>query len=243
MGDTIPVNYSVDGGSVTGENAIMTALVYPDSTFRYTFTATTDMSAIKSYSFESYTGLAYDDTTSNDTLTSIVVVQGLTQIDLGSDTIVRALEWTLDAGPGYDSYLWQDNSTSQTFVADTTGWYRVTVTEGTKCENSDSLYLTMVVPDLGLDRIHSPVTACGLSASESLSLYVYNVGTDTLTASDTIPVTYRVNAGSFVDDTLFVGSEILPGDSILFTSTGTIDMSSAGTYTILVASLITVVPS
>jgi hypothetical protein len=130
VGDTVQVSYSVDGGSVAEEIAIMSELVYPDSVFEYTFSATTDMTAIQTYSVKSFTSLDYDDSALNDTTISSAEVFGLTQIDIGSDTIVRALEWTLDAGT-YDTYLWQDNSTGQTFVADTTGWYRVTVTDGT----------------------------------------------------------------------------------------------------------------
>ncbi|HEC42356.1 MAG TPA: T9SS type A sorting domain-containing protein [Bacteroides sp.] len=230
IGYEIPARYQVDGGTVVEETFYMTEKVEPDSSFTYTFATSVDLSAVKTYSFKAYTSLIYDETYNNDTLSTSFDVFGYTSIDLGPDTLVREYQYTIDPGSGYDSYLWQDGSTNQTLLIDTTGTYRVTVTEGSKCANSDSVVITIVVPDIALNNLSNPFDACGLSSSEKLEFYVVNSGTDTLLTSDTIPVSYQINSGSQVSDTLFVYSKTFPGDSILFSSAQTIDLSNSGIY-------------
>ena len=58
----------------------------------------------------------------------------------------------LDAGPGFTSYLWQDNSTGRYYSANNAGTYQVTVTDSRGCSGSDSVQLknydsTLFVPD------------------------------------------------------------------------------------------------
>ncbi|MFC2111732.1 T9SS type A sorting domain-containing protein [Bacteroidota bacterium] len=230
VGDSIPVRYSVDGGVLVEETAVASQLVFPGDTLEYTFTASIDMSALKSYDFVSFTDLPFDNNLGNDTLKSSVIVYGITSIDLGPDTVVRALSYTIDAGAAYNSYLWQDSSSNQTLLVDTTGVYKVTVTEGIKCENSDSLLVTIIVPDIAIQRLHNLNDACGLSATENLDLYVLNVGTDTLNTSDTIKISYQVNSGTLKHDALLVDRKVVPGDSILYSSSETVDLSGAGIY-------------
>jgi hypothetical protein len=230
IGDSIPVRYRTDGGTLIEEIAVLSQLVFPGDTFEYTFTASFDMSAVKSYDIVSFTDLPYDDTLSNDTLKTSVSVYGITTIDLGPDTIVRALNYTIDAGAGYDSYLWQDGSVNQTLLVDTSGEYRVTVKDGTKCENSDSLIVTIIIPDIAIERLNNPSDACGLSATENLDIYIINTGSDTLQPGDTLLLSYRVNSGIEIHDTLYVDIKVEPGDSVMFSSSETIDLSGSGTY-------------
>lgn len=76
-------------------------------------------------------------------------------INLGPDVdICAGSSATLDAGPGFSSYLWQDGSTNQTFSATTAGNYSVTVTNGNGCMNSDDINVTVnpnPTPNLGPD--------------------------------------------------------------------------------------------
>jgi len=234
IGDEITVGYILDFDPAVEEVAVLGEEVYPDSSFGYSFTTPADMSDIKSYSVLSYTALAYDDSTHNDSLLQTAEVYGITEIDLGPDTVVRALEYTIDPGAGYDSYQWQDGTEAQSLVIDTTGWYKVTVTQGTMCENSDSVHITLIIPDIGIDRISNPANACILSSTENLDVYVHNVGSDTLTANDTILVTYQINSGTVVNDTLFVDKKVFPGDSVLFTAAENVDLSVVGVYDFII---------
>ncbi len=48
---------------------------------------------------------------------------------------------TLDAGERFSSFLWQDQSTNQTFIANSPGWYSVTVTDLFGRTFEDSVYI------------------------------------------------------------------------------------------------------
>ncbi|MQY77963.1 MAG: T9SS type A sorting domain-containing protein [Bacteroidetes bacterium] len=232
--DEITVGYKVDSDPEVEEIFTLNDVLYPDSTVIYTFLTAVDMSDIQTYSIAAYTILTDDDTTYNDTTITNVEVYGYTAIDLGSNVVVRALDYTIDAGAGYDSYEWQDESTNQTLTVDTTGWYTVTVKQGTKCENSDSVHVTIIIPDIKIDKFYSPTNACGLSTTESLELYVKNVGSDTLFVNDTIAFIYQLNGGSTVYDTLFLDNQVLPGDSVLFAFTDKENMNATGSYSFVV---------
>lgn len=55
-----------------------------------------------------------------------------------NQTLCPGDEITLDAGPGYASYLWSTTATTQTIVASQPGTYTVTVTNAAGCQASDS---------------------------------------------------------------------------------------------------------
>ena len=66
-----------------------------------------------------------------------------TEMALGNDTtICKSEAFYIDPGPYY-SYLWQDGSTMQTILADTTGWYRCEVGNEWGCTAIDSMYITV----------------------------------------------------------------------------------------------------
>lgn len=229
-GDEVPVRYQLDSEAIIEELAVLTAEVLPDSSFEYTFTTASDMSVPRIYTVAAFTELPYDDDAANDEHSMSVEVYGYTPIDLGPDTVIRAFEHVLDAGAGYDSYLWQDGSGGQTLLIDTTGQYGVRVEQGGMCENSDSVQVTMLIPDITVERLYNPSDGCGFSDAEHVAFYVLNAGTDTLRTNDTVFVSYQLNGASMVYDTLFVDRLVVPGDSILFSSFSMVDVSALGSY-------------
>lgn len=234
VGDEVPVRYRIDTEPVVEEIAIMAAEVLPDSSFHYTFSTASDMSQVKTYTVTAFTGLDYDDDLLNDTYQTPVQAYGYTPIDMGPDTVIRAFNYTLDAGAGYDTYLWQDSSTNQTLLIDTTGQYWVRVKQGMMCENSDSVEVTLLIPDIGIQDLHNPTDGCEYTSSETVEFYLLNLGTDTLQVNDTVFIDYQVNGGSIEYDMLIVDRKVVPGDSILFSSAGTVDVSGTGTYQFIV---------
>lgn len=59
---------------------------------------------------------------------------------LGADTIINPGDTLiLDPGPGYNSYLWSDGSSSQTLMIDTSGIYWVEVTDTVGCSGRDTI--------------------------------------------------------------------------------------------------------
>lgn len=229
-GDQFTVAYQLDSDPAVEEILVLSDTLYPGDTLVYTFTTASDMSAVATYSLTAYTDLDYDADAGNDSFNTNVTVYGITPIDLGPPIVIRSTTYVIDAGSGYDSYLWNDNSTNQTLLVDSTGWYSVTVVQGTQCANTDSIHVTLVFPDIKIDEIYSPVSSCGLTSNEIVNLYIKNSGSDTLQVQDTLAFTLQLNAGAVQYDTLFVGSKIFPGDSVLFAFTDPFDLSSVGLY-------------
>jgi hypothetical protein len=65
-------------------------------------------------------------------------------VDLGPDvTIPEGDTLTLDAGPSFYAYLWNDGSTGQTLQVSVSGLYSVTVTDYNGCTNADTVAVTV----------------------------------------------------------------------------------------------------
>ena len=82
--------------------------------------------------------------TSNDTVNIISVYQN-PSIHLQKDTTVCHGS-VLDAGNGFINYLWQDGTTSQTYMVNYAGRYQVTVTDNHQCKGSDSVEIKQIIP-------------------------------------------------------------------------------------------------
>ncbi|MEZ5146385.1 MAG: hypothetical protein R2759_04700 [Bacteroidales bacterium] len=78
------------------------------------------------------------------------MIQTIVEADLGVDTasICIGENYTFDAGSGYQSYLWQNGSTGQTFTASQTGVYWCEVGIG-NCVDTDSAFLYVDDPTIG----------------------------------------------------------------------------------------------
>ncbi|MFC2100636.1 T9SS type A sorting domain-containing protein, partial [Bacteroidota bacterium] len=92
-----------------------------------------------------------------------VTVNPLPVINLGNDTIIGVNQTlTLDAGPGFTSYLWSTGDTTQTIIADSAGIgigagsFSVTVTDANACEGTDSIQITFVT-NPGIEEDQSAV--------------------------------------------------------------------------------------
>lgn len=87
----------------------------------------------------------------------IVVVRPQPTVDIGNDTSICAYEpYLLDAGEGFETYLWQNGDTTQTSEAFSTGYYWCQVTGEGGCPDTDSIFLTVnPVPNVnaGPDKV------------------------------------------------------------------------------------------
>jgi gliding motility-associated-like protein len=98
----------------------------------------------------------------------IIVAQSPIQVDLGNDTMLcSGNTLNLNAGAGYNTYLWQDGSTSQTFILSVSGMYYVTAANA--CGNySDSISVAFNASpsvSLGNDQILCAGTTITLSSA------------------------------------------------------------------------------
>jgi len=77
---------------------------------------------------------------------SDVTVNPLPEVSLGSDTTVcDTSNYILDAGAGFESYLWNDNTTDQTHEVTESGTYSVQVTDNNGCVGSASVDVTVTI--------------------------------------------------------------------------------------------------
>lgn len=79
--------------------------------------------------------------------------------------------------------------------------------------------------DAGLVEIVNPISGCGLSATETVSVNVVNDGAVNIS---NIPVFFEVNGVLSLSDT--ITATILPGDTLFYTFTGTVNLSAIGNY-------------
>ncbi|MCB9235166.1 MAG: gliding motility-associated C-terminal domain-containing protein [Bacteroidia bacterium] len=116
-------------------------------------------------------------------------LNALPVVNLGNDTaICTGASLTVDAGPGYAAYLWQDNSAGQTFTGSTAGQISVTVTDNNGCQGSDQLNLTLnalPVPNLGPDQTICPGLTATFNAGAGYAAYLWqnNSTAQTITTS------------------------------------------------------------
>lgn len=79
-------------------------------------------------------------------------------VDIKDTVICSADPVVLDAGPGFTSYAWQDNSSLQTFSAVTPGTYWVTVTSPEGCSVTDTVRVRD--PRTNTDLLGPDLTRC-----------------------------------------------------------------------------------
>jgi len=82
-----------------------------------------------------------------------------------------------------------------------------------------------VAVDLAIDSIVSPVSNCGLSSASNVTVSISNVG---LTGMSNFPVSFELNGGTAVTET--VTATILPGNSLNYTFTTTVNLQTVGSY-------------
>lgn len=147
-----------------------------------------------------------------DTLTIILYPQP--NVNIGSDINICAGDnIEIDAGSGFVSYLWQDNSTNETYWASETGPVSVVVTDNNGCTTSDAITVTSIpVEDINLGK---DTTVCTnepyiLDPNDTSpnNTYLWNTGetSNTLSVSNTNQYWIQVTnfAGCISSDTITV---------------------------------------
>jgi hypothetical protein len=157
------------------------------------------------------TGTDTNGCEANDEVT--VTVMPVPVFDIGPDTTTCANYGpvVLDAGAGFDAYLWNNNAVTQTISVSASGTYGVTVTGANGCTRSDAIVVT-VDPCLGIEE-------------QAIEMKLFpNPTSDLVTVQSTAagPITVRVMTVS--------GEELFSG------SNAVIDLSGlpSGTYVIQV---------
>jgi gliding motility-associated-like protein len=163
------------------------------------------------------------------------------QVNLGEDRqICEGETEILDAGEGFVSYLWQDNTTEQTYTVSLPGTYSVTITDDYGCESSDDViysYYPYPNPNLGPDQIICEGETTILQAPEGEYIYYWNgiAGEQTYEVSTAGQyLLSMVNPCDSVSDDIEVSVEALPEvnlgeDNVLFPGE-TIELDAGSGY-------------
>jgi trimeric autotransporter adhesin len=116
---------------------------------------------------------------------STVTVNALpTPAITGVNAFCDGQQSTLDAGPGYASYLWNTGAVTRTIVVTTAGTYTVTVTAATGCSASDNELVTVhpnPTPVISGTLSFCQGTSTTLDAGPGYSSYLWNNGSSTQT--------------------------------------------------------------
>ncbi|HEY2649247.1 MAG TPA: gliding motility-associated C-terminal domain-containing protein, partial [Puia sp.] len=87
---------------------------------------------------------------------------------------------TLNAGSGYQTYLWQDGSASSTLNVDTTGTYSVRVKDQNGCAGGDTVLIDQIIPKssgfLMTDTVICDGFPTKIQASTSFNSYNWSTG-------------------------------------------------------------------
>ncbi len=85
-----------------------------------------------------------------------------------------------------------------------------------------------VLNDVGVSDILFPVSSCGMSADENVSIVVTNYGVQ---PQSNVPVDYSIDGGvTWLTTPEIISSAIQPGGTYMFTFNATCDMTVAGNY-------------
>jgi hypothetical protein len=69
----------------------------------------------------------------------------LPTVSLGSDTSIVNPPYLLDAGSGFSTYFWSNNTSAQTLSVTSTGTYSVVVTDQNGCTATDDIFVEFTV--------------------------------------------------------------------------------------------------
>jgi hypothetical protein len=119
-------------------------------------------------------------------------------ISLGNDTAFCAGgSLLLQAGGGFQTYTWQDQSSQASILASTSGLYAVTVTDAQNCQASDQLQLTVhALPQPSFSVSTSQLQASFTSPTPGIVSWAYDFG-DGGTASIQNPTHTYAQSGTY----------------------------------------------
>ncbi|MCK5135995.1 MAG: T9SS type A sorting domain-containing protein [Bacteroidales bacterium] len=235
-GQTIDMGYLIDGGSLEQDAFLLSENLLPGASFDFVFSKLESVTTGQWYEFTVFVDYINDSKSWNDTVIQSVGVFEAPALDLGDDhQVITELEHTLDAGPGFVSYQWQDESTGQTFTITEPGIgvYGVTVTDINGCEVYDEVEIMMAVPDIGILEVSHPQTTCSLGASESIQVAIKNFGNWDIQPSANITVSYSINGASAVSESLVLDGTFENDTVIYHTFAGSEDFSVPGRYELM----------
>lgn len=231
-GTPIPIGYILNNNEPVYEILNLENNFYRNSTIAYTFkNHTADFSLPGEYTIKIFTAFGADTITSNDTITKVIYVYGYPTVDLGPDTIViQDLQYTLDAGPGFISYLWDNGETTQQRTVYYSGDYHVLVHDIHNCPARDTIHVFLKVRDIRPSMLVQPVSSCERNGTSKVILQIRNSGSDTIPAGTLVISKYKINQSDIHMESFTLPTNLYPGSTINKIFTPDVDLTATGDY-------------
>ncbi len=217
-GETIHVKYSLNSSAWRTMDTVLADNFLPGDTIIRKFTTVENFNDTGKYNVVAITNTTGDIDHSNDTLRKTISVYGYPVVNLGNDTTVKALQWTLDAGPGNNlSYLWKYGSTNRTYTLTKSDTMYVKVTNNyTLCSSRDTIKVYLLIRDGKLTGDTSTFSGC-MGTFNNMSVTFTNSGNIAIPAGDSVGFWYNINDSSLETNYVKLGTALQPGNSIIYT--------------------------
>ncbi|MEX0986198.1 MAG: T9SS type A sorting domain-containing protein [Bacteroidales bacterium] len=232
-GETLTLGYTVNEGLPITEAFVLSEELPVGGTIDLTFSTSENVITGQWYDLAIFIQFAADAKPSNDTAFTSLGVYETPVVDLGEPTqVITDTEHTLDAGPGFVSYKWQDGSTGQTFTIDEPGIgnYNVTVIDVNGCSVYEEVQIMLAVPDVGIEALIYPSTTCSLTDAEQVEVAIRNYGNFGIEPGANLNVAYSINGAEAVVEGVPLAETFAGGEVINYTFTQTEDLSTPGHY-------------
>ncbi|MBI1306685.1 MAG: hypothetical protein GC181_08735 [Bacteroidetes bacterium] len=138
--DSIPFSYSINGGNIITDT-LFTA-VGPGEKDTFTFPDKVSISALSSFTFESFIDFSSDENSANDTLRNTFNNYAAWSHSVTEDTSVCAGSYVVLEAIGGTHFLWNNGSTSNLntiYVGNSNQTHRVTITNALGCRRYDTI--------------------------------------------------------------------------------------------------------
>lgn len=153
-------------------------------------------------------------------------------VDLGVDPVnsCNGTPVVLNAGAGYSSYHWSDNSSGATRTVDTSGIYSVTVTNGGACSVTDDIKVNIsptldaTVNSTPID-CHHPTGTIVVTPSGGMSPFTYTVNGNDRGNTDTFPQLAKGDYTIEIKDS--IGCAVTKLDSVILDPDAILDFAAS----------------
>lgn len=231
-GESIFVGFGLNNQEIQIDTIEVSEDLYPGSTVVHEFDSLVDLSSFGDYTFDFYTRQPEEMRPENDTLTDIVTAYGYPDADLGPDTIVTAISYTLDPGD-FESYEWHDGSNSPTFTVTEDNQtddhlYSVTVTDQYGCPDSDTAEVMLNIIDMSVTSINSPTSVCNYGDSLVVEIELTNSGNTSIVSGVTFPLRYNIKGVNNAEEEYELEEPLEAGESVDYSFTTKTVVNTAG---------------
>jgi hypothetical protein len=235
-GEEIDFFYEIDGGGVITETIILTSDFIPDTAKDFMLVSKITEIEIGQFDIVAWFEFANDFNTDNNIIETTFDVYQAPETAL-PDTIFTStpIGHVIDAGEGFISYLWQDDSIDRffTIVSGLSQWYYVTVIDVNLCSVTDSVFVMSY--DWAISEIVSPNSNCVLSDSEPIIFKLKNFGYDTFNAGEEFIASYNFNNQGFIDKNITLAEDLIPDGDLEIQFDEYLDLSEIGEYSLIIA--------